>query len=252
MTATTIENVSFKKKISVVYIDGTRKQNLNVHSAVQMTAELEQVKVIVADDEPAARQLLDQFLAESAATLKETVEGYYAVFRAAQAAQAVSMRLPIHTPHLEVPIAHPDKIAAPTDASIFFNAQPTRGYIILGPRDVYTDAQVALKDILRGPFTAIPENYHNKLTQTFMAGKPLGQIKSLFRDFKLYGSAIAPKLREYATLVLNATWPESSEYAKYVAQFRANLLPHNPATFVDGRVDMSYFKLWSLLSFTSS
>lgn len=237
METSTIDSVAFKRKISVVYTDGTRKQNLNVHSAVQMTADMPQVKVTVSDDEPGARELLDKFLAESSATLRKTVEGYYAVFHATQAATEVAAMTPVP------PVATP----APAPA---LGKAPARGYIILGPRDVYTDAQVALNDIRRGPFVIPPDNYHNKLTQTFMAGKPLGQIKSLFRDYKLYGPAIAPKLAEYATLVLNAAWPAESEYSKYVAQYRAGLMPHDPATFADGRTDMNYFKFWALLSST--
>lgn len=193
---TTIQAVAFKKKISVLFADGTRKQNLNVRSAVELTAQLPQVTVTVAEDEPHARELLEQFLAESEARLEQTVEGYTAVFQAAHVAQVVAetaraepTSAPVSTPSLEVPIAEP---AAQPKAR---GERPVRGYIILGPRDVYTDAQVALNDIRRGPFSPLPENYHNKLTQTFMVGKPAGQIKSLFRDLKLYGLAIAPKRR---------------------------------------------------------
>lgn len=142
-------------------------------------------------------------------------------------------------------------IAEPAAQPKAQGGRPVRGYIILGPRDVYTDAQVALKDIHRGPFSPLPENYHNKLTQTFRAGLPAGQIKSLFRDLKLYGPAIAPKLAEYASLVLNADWPADSDYVRYVSAYRAGQMPHDPATFVDGRVSMDYFKFWVLLSFTS-
>lgn len=61
--------------------------------------------------------------------------------------------------------------------------------------------------------------------------------------------AIAPKLAEYATLVLNADWPADSDYVRYVAAYRAGqMLPHDPATVADGRVSMDYFKFWALLS----
>lgn len=247
----TIQAVAFKKKISVLFADGTRKQNLNVRSVVELTAQLPQVTVTVAEDEPHARELLEQFLAESEARLEQTVEGYTAVFQATHVAQAVAEAAlaeptpaPAFTPNMEVPIAGP---AAQPKAQ---GERPVRGYIILGPRDVYTDAQVALNDIRRGPFSPLPENYHNNLTQTFMAGKPAGQIKSLFRDFKLYGPAIAPKLAEYATLVLNADWPADSDYGRYVAAYRAGQMPHDPSTFVEGRVSMDYFKFWALLSST--
>lgn len=263
---TTIQSVAFKKKISVLFADGTRKQNLKVSSVVELTSNLPRVAVTVADDEPHARELLDQFLAESSARLEQTVEGYAAVFQAAEVAQSVTRATltdavedlkaapvvepppatPIFfTPSMEVPIAGPAAKPKATDD------RPLRGYIILGPRDVYTDAQVALNDLKRGPFSPLPENYHNKLTQTFMAGKPAGQIKSLFRDFKLYGPAIAPKLAEYTTLVLNADWPTDSDYVRYVAEYRAGQMPHDPATFVEGRVSMDYFKFWALLSSTS-
>lgn len=267
----TLSSLIFRKKITAVFEDGTRKMNLNVASAVALSSGHGQLDVLVDPTEDTAEVQFKQFCREiplevsttpnekgertlvlkldatPSVVEQATVTGLQVaqdfVASAPQAPREESAK-----PAFSAPYGNPAMPSAPMTAG------GRTAYIILGPQAVYTDAHLALRELLRDAGTDIimSDHYHNKLTQTFLAGSPSGQIKSLFRDLRKYGARIDGKLREFSDFVHKKVASDQeqgreSNYTMYLKWFSENALPTDPRTFTGPRVNMEYFKFWALL-----
>lgn len=263
---TQVTTLKFRKKITAVFADGSSKMNLNVASAVALTADLSGVEVEL-DGSTEAGALFNDFTQErmgrlvphpqsgrlefaqpSTATEEvERVTARPAVLGAGFGTVATGKPVnPQATADLS-PRVPPDRMITDPEA-LGKPAARNPGYIVLGPSAVYTDANIALRDLLAGTDSAaiLSDHYHNKLTATFKAGSPDGHLKSLFRDFRKFGLRIAPKLVEYRDFVLTTDWPADHLYARFKQDFLDGKLPTDPATFEGHAVSSRYFKFWAL------
>lgn len=262
---TQVTTLKFRKKITAVFADGSSKMNLNVASAVALTADLSGVDVEL-DGSTEAGALFQDFTKERLGRAIPNPESGRLDFAQPSSATEEVERVTARPAVLGVgfgtqvgpanlqgtadlaPRVPPDRMI--TDPEALGRPATTRnpGYIVLGPSAVYTDANIALRDLLAGTDSSaiLSDHYHNKLTATFKAGSPDGHLKSLFRDFRKFGLRIAPKLVEYRDFVLTTDWPETSVYAKFKADFLDGKLPTDPATFEGHAVSSRYFKFWAL------
>lgn len=263
-----VQSLRVKKKITAFLADGTQKMNLGIPAATNLIAGQDRVAIQIDKADPEAMALLTELATASSATLQETADAFELAFNTAQDDQPSQEPAALETtsPAPDAPVADtPAPTVAATEAPVAptndagetavtpSDNKPKRAYIILGPQDIYTEARLALRDFARSSGKEVlPANYHNRLTKTFLDGNPAGQIKSLFKDLKRFGyAAIAAKLADYATQILERDWAATdpaSDYVNYVAWYKKGLLPHDEATFAQGRADMGYFKFWAILT----
>ncbi|HEC66820.1 MAG TPA: hypothetical protein ENI23_16215 [bacterium] len=119
-----------------------------------------------------------------------------------------------------------------------------KSFIILGRQLVFDDANKAMDYIsANAGVDALPEKYQNTLTKTFLNGKAVGQIDSMFRDFKKYGKAVKGKVGEFNRLVSESKDPIFSGYNAMIGK---GILPTDEVARNGGRVDHAYFKAWAL------
>lgn len=237
----------FRRKISVTFQDGSRRQNFNVDSALRITEGLQSIKVEVGPEDP-ARDLFDNFVARSKGSVEETQDGLRVTFE--EGFDLVEPE-PLFLDNISLPLQgvseepvfceEPLIPSKDSEPKLFGRGRP---YIILGPKDIFTDANCAYTFISSSSFEPLPEKFNNRLTLTFISGSPEGQIKSLFRDYRRYGISIADKLTAFLEEVEKSLHPT---FVKYLNQYRAGQLPHEVETFCGSSLDTTYFKFWVLL-----
>lgn len=109
-------------------------------------------------------------------------------------------------------------------------------HIILDIQKVYTSTEEALQALIAMPKQALPDNYRNSITNTFTKGSAEGQIFSMYQDYKRYGDAVLPKIREFLAKVSN---PLKSKLEAMIAQGKS---PDNLDTFTGSHVNTTFFK----------
>lgn len=213
----TIERVDIKRKIALVYADGSRKQNLGVRSAAEALKGLHRISVNAG---PEADQLLNELAEEAHLRVIKIPEGLFLTD--------------------EVEEAKPEVFHLP--------ATKTRsGLIQLSAHEVFTSVEKAMEAVRSWQPQAVPpKRYHQDLTETFKKGTAVGQIVSVFKDLKKYGApAIQGKLRAFEQ---HANTSQDPLFRRYRAWLQHGYLPHHKETqTAPNRVDMDFFKFYALL-----
>ncbi len=176
-----LAGLSFKRRITARFADGSTVMNLGIPSVVDLIKAMPGGGVPVAIDTAidTARPLAEQLAVEAGWVITEQQQGQFYLTRPGISAAALQAAL-VEAP----PEFMEDRPVAPNPKSKT-RAQPrtSKPFLSLGPYDVFTDAYAALEEVVRTmghqPLSA---NYYNKLTQTFMAGGFEGRVRSLFRD----------------------------------------------------------------------
>lgn len=120
--------------------------------------------------------------------------------------------------------------------------------IYLGKGLVFLNPDVAYQQLLQQPKQELPPRYRNSLTKAFFNGTETGQLNTLYKDWKKYKDEVLPKISEYFIHVKNN--PDKCPMGKKFATFViANYTPTSEETFVDGCVDLWFFKFWVLFKF---
>jgi hypothetical protein len=123
---------------------------------------------------------------------------------------------------------------------------PDRLKFLLGKGKSFDDPDLAYVSLLEQPVKPLPEKYRNSLTKSFHNGSEEGQLQTIFKDWKVYRQQIQPKIGEFFTWIkLNPD--KCPVFIKYVGFLQHNLDPRDVRTFIDGGVDLGYFKFWCLL-----
>lgn len=123
-----------------------------------------------------------------------------------------------------------------------------KGVIYLGKGAIYSDQEAAYQSLLDLPETTFPEKYRNTLTKAFLNATEIGQIQSLFKDWKKYKKNILLKISAFFSYIKEN--PEQCPLSKkYVAYVIRNLHPLSEETLQEGVVDLGFFKFWVLFKF---
>lgn len=123
------------------------------------------------------------------------------------------------------------------------------GTIVLGAQEIFLDCEKALAHLqaqLKAmPPVTLPKRYHAELTQTFFKGTVEGQIHSVFKDLKKFGPQVKV-LQKIVSLLDYAKTSSDPLYRTYIYFLKQGMMPHHTITFHNGRLRMSFFKLWAL------
>ncbi len=224
--STTVEKLALRKKITAILPDGTRKSNLGVEGVASLLQGQDHVPVELGD-EPEAKTLLKHLADQLGYRVTTLPEGTF----------------------LDQPAVEPAAPLPELTAADLPQTKTRAGLINLGPKDIFTSCEKAMACVLAWelhPHVPTPARYHQDLTQTFKNGQAHGQVESVFRDLKKYGGkAILGKLKAFRAHVLSA--PDEL-FRRYRAYLKHGFLPHHQETFVNGRVDMIFFKVFALFS----
>lgn len=224
--STTVEKLAVEQKITAHLPDGTRKANLEVETAASLLRGQDHIPVELGPD-PAAASVLEHLAQSLGYNVTTLPEGTF----------------------LDQPMVEEATTLREYTEADFPKTKTRAGLINLGPKDIFTSCEKAMACVLAWELldhTPTPARYHQDLTQTFKNGQALGQIESVFRDLKKFGGKqILGKLKSFRAHIETA--PHET-FRRYRAYRRYGFLPHHKETFVNGRVDMHYFKLWALMS----
>lgn len=249
---TEVASLSFKKKITAVFADGSRKQNLGVSSVLELLSGVDKIAIDIDPEIDTASALYNEV--EIASGLKTLTVGNDLFLVRSIQEDVAAAEAPIEVLEVaELPATPAETPVEPTVALTAEEGQfdiPTQltrgGLIILGPKEVYTNCEQALAAFLKMCGSEpLPAKFHHDLTKTFMNGKAEGQIQSLFKDVKKFGPAqMAAKLNEFR---VHAFASNDTVYSKYRAWIKHGVQPHHTFTFINGRTDSNFFKFWALM-----
>lgn len=249
----TLDRLSLKRKITAIFTDGSRRQNLGIDSTVALLQGLRAEIPVDADpQDPQASDLLNQISAKSGLKLRHSDDAH--IFLAQPATEPVLPDLESSNYVSALDLAEMDTVAPPVPpkpeltAADIPSERIRAGLINLGPKEIFMSCDKAFACILGWQaknFPALPGRFHQELTQTFYNGEVDGQIQSVFKDVKKFGAeAILPKLQAFRAFARES---QNDTYRLFRAYLKYGLLPHHQASFIDGRVNMTYFKLYALI-----
>ena len=118
------------------------------------------------------------------------------------------------------------------------------GLIFLGQGKTFTDSREAYAYLLSQPVKEVPAGYRNTLSKSLLNSSEDGQINSLYKDWKAYRQGILGKIKLYFKYAR-----EEKKCLRYVEFLVKNLYPHNIETFIEGKVDLTFFKFWVVFNF---
>jgi len=125
------------------------------------------------------------------------------------------------------------------------NRKPGLPYIILDRNVIVTnmdDATRAVSTLVKN--LPLPAKYKNHMTATFARGSLSGQVRSLFKDFKKFGLAVQPKIRDFMERT-----PNYVQYSQFLDWMDSGLTPTDAPTMTrNARVNMDFFKFYFLHS----
>jgi hypothetical protein len=121
--------------------------------------------------------------------------------------------------------------------------------IHLGAGKVYTDPEEAYKYLLSLPKEDLPSGYRNTLSKSFLKSSGEGQVSVLFKDWKRYKEGILGKMDMFFQSVKSNNIPI---LRKYVSFLFGNKTPKDIDTYLENKVDLTYFKFWVLFKFFTS
>lgn len=214
--------------ITARYRDAPAQQVDGVSAAVRMLAALANETLPISVDSEDARELAQRTASLAGMTITER-DGQLFLLRPGAAPE---------------PLIPP--IGAPTRSSLRPAASAPLVLITISPGNLFSHAEPAYQELIRNLGTKrLPSRYHNYCTGTFLAGGPVGQINSLYRDLRNYGyEAIEPKIRQWAEHVRTRADPD---YRKIVAWFDSKVQPHDIRALKENHWVMLYFKAWAML-----
>ena len=207
--------VHVKKKMTVVFDDGSRKQNLKPESVQDLIASTRIKSIVIQASEPSACLKVITDIAEATHRKVVPTDSGFELTRE---------------------ISDGDR-------------SPKLPYILLDAEHTYTDAEEARDDFLASlPVDVeVPEKKNRPISGTFQRGSVTGQLHALWKDIKSYGIHGTPKrLMSFVDEVAAVGSPMEAAYASYKKLMTEGVKPHENLN-ENNRVDHDYFKFWVIM-----